>query len=42
MTLKGLDHYTILVADPTATRDFYVDVLGWAEGPRPPFDFSGH
>ena len=42
MALKGLDHYTILAADPAATRDFYVDVLGLAEGPRPPFDFPGH
>lgn len=42
MTVKGLDHCTILAADLAAARDFYVDVLGLTEGARPPFDFPGH
>lgn len=39
-----LDHFNI--AAPWAlletVRDFYVDVLGFEEGPRPPFDRRGY
>jgi catechol 2,3-dioxygenase-like lactoylglutathione lyase family enzyme len=42
MALEALEHYTIRCADLTATRDFYRDVLGLADGPRPDFNFSGH
>lgn len=42
MALEALDHYTIQCADMTATRDFYRDVLGLAEGLRPALAFAGH
>ncbi|RAK52867.1 VOC family protein [Phenylobacterium deserti] len=42
MTIRTVDHVNIATQDLTATRDFFVDVLGMAEGPRPPFDFRGY
>lgn len=42
MPLDWLDHYTIRAQDLQTTRDFYVRVLGLAEGHRPQFDFPGH
>jgi catechol 2,3-dioxygenase-like lactoylglutathione lyase family enzyme len=42
MTLEALDHYTIQCADMAATRDFYCEVLGLREGPRPQLAFAGH
>jgi len=42
MPLEALEHYTIQCADLTGTRDFYRDVLGLVDGPRPNFGFSGH
>ena len=42
MALEALEHYTIQCADLTGTRDFYRDVLGLVDGPRPNFGFSGH
>lgn len=44
VTLAGLDHYTVNggVEDIDGLRDFYRDVLGLAEGPRPDFDFPGY
>ena len=42
MALEGLEHYTISCADLSGTRDFYRDVLGLAEGYRPPLGFAGH
>lgn len=42
MALDRLDHYTIRTAKLRETRDFYVEVLGLAEGARPAFDFPGH
>lgn len=42
MALEALDHYTIQCADLAATRDFYCDVLGLEDGPRPDFGFAGH
>lgn len=42
MTVKGLDHCTILATDLGATRDFYVDVLGLTDGERPPLASPGH
>ena len=44
MTLERLDHYTIRLRpdDLAATRRFYVEVLGLAEGDRPAFSFPGH
>ncbi|WP_047336781.1 VOC family protein [Pseudomonas protegens] len=36
-----MDHFTIVSDQLQATRDFYVDVLGLVEGPRPPFSVPG-
>ena len=40
--LTNFDHFTIRTDDLSATRDFYVDVLGFVDGYRPPFDFPGN
>ncbi|MEQ9641509.1 MAG: VOC family protein [Alphaproteobacteria bacterium] len=37
--LNGFDHFLIQAADLTATRDWYVEVLGFVEGPHPEFGF---
>ncbi len=42
MPLDLLAHVNIRTTKLAATRDFYVDVLGMADGKRPPFDFPGH
>ncbi len=42
MALTGMEHYLVLTADLTATRDFYQDALGMAEGFRPPLGFPGY
>ena len=42
MALDRLDHYSIRTTDLDTTRNFYVEVLGLAEGYRPSFDFPGH
>jgi len=42
MPLDALQHVNIRCADARASRDFYVDVIGLAEGYRPPFNFPGH
>ncbi len=39
MPLSHIEHYLILTEDLEATRDWYVDVLGLAVGPTPPFPF---
>ena len=44
MTTRKVHHFT-LRCDPqklASLRDFYRDVLGLREGPRPQFDFPGH
>ncbi len=41
MPINTLDHYSIRTADLTATRNFYVDVMGFEVGPRPDFPFPG-
>lgn len=37
-----LDHLLIVADDMVAMRDFFVDVIGLTDGPRPPFLFPGH
>jgi len=39
--VTGLDHINIRTADLAATTALFVDVLGLAEGWRPPFPFPG-
>jgi catechol 2,3-dioxygenase-like lactoylglutathione lyase family enzyme len=44
MPALALNHYNIRAGQPLIgrVREFYVDVIGLAEGWRPPFDFPGH
>jgi catechol 2,3-dioxygenase-like lactoylglutathione lyase family enzyme len=37
----SLNHFSIRTLDLTKTRHFYTDVLGFVDGPRPPFPFPG-
>ena len=39
MPLDHLEHFLIQTADLQATRDWYVNVLGFREGPHPDFKF---
>lgn len=39
MPLSHLEHFLIQTTDIKATRDWYVDVLGFREGPHPDFKF---
>jgi catechol 2,3-dioxygenase-like lactoylglutathione lyase family enzyme len=39
MPLKHLEHFLIQCADVAATRDWYVNTLGFEEGPPPDFKF---
>lgn len=40
--IRSLDHVNIASADMKAMRDFFVEVLGFEDGPRPQFGFAGH
>ena len=42
MPLTNLEHYLVRAKDMEATKDFYVDALGFRVGHRPPFDFAGY
>lgn len=39
MPLSHLEHYLIMARDMAATRDWYIDALGFTEGPHPDFRF---
>ncbi len=39
MPLSHLEHFLIQTADLAATRDWYVQTLGFREGPHPDFKF---
>jgi catechol 2,3-dioxygenase-like lactoylglutathione lyase family enzyme len=41
MSVGLLDHYNVSTRNLTGTVRFYEDVLGFVNGPRPPFDFPG-
>jgi catechol 2,3-dioxygenase-like lactoylglutathione lyase family enzyme len=41
MSIRAMNHFTVLARDLAASKAFYIDLLGLAEGPRPPFDFPG-
>lgn len=41
MPITGMSHFTVLTEDLEATRHFYCDLLGLAEGERPAFGFPG-
>jgi catechol 2,3-dioxygenase-like lactoylglutathione lyase family enzyme len=42
MPLNQLNHVTVRTDDLEGTRDFYQDVLGLKDGPRPPLAFPGY
>lgn len=44
VVLTQLDHFTVDggMQDIDRLRDFYRDILGMHDGPRPPFDFPGY
>jgi catechol 2,3-dioxygenase-like lactoylglutathione lyase family enzyme len=42
MTVQALEHVTIRCANLKRTRDFYVEMIGLAEGDRPAFPFRGY
>lgn len=42
MPLTKMEHFLVLTADMEKTRDFYCNVLGMREGPRPPLGFPGY
>jgi catechol 2,3-dioxygenase-like lactoylglutathione lyase family enzyme len=41
MSVGVLDHYNVLTRKLDETVHFYEDVLGFSNGPRPPFNFPG-
>ena len=41
MAIAGLNHFTILTDDVPRTVQFYGDLLGLTDGPRPPLSFPG-
>jgi catechol 2,3-dioxygenase-like lactoylglutathione lyase family enzyme len=41
MPLDRLDHYFVYASDLGRSREFYADVLGLEQGPRPDFKFPG-
>jgi catechol 2,3-dioxygenase-like lactoylglutathione lyase family enzyme len=41
MAIQTLAHYSVRTTRLEASRHFYVDVLGFRQGFRPPFDFPG-
>jgi len=41
MPTTGLNHFTVLTDDVPGTVQFYGDLLGLTDGPRPPLGFPG-
>src|SRR2546426_12820621 len=41
MAIQGMNHFNVLTDKLAATRSFYIGVLGFTEGPRPPLGFGG-
>lgn len=41
MTIRAMNHFTVLAEDLAATQSFYCDLLGLTVGPRPPLSFPG-
>lgn len=39
--ISRMDHFTIVTDQLDKTRQFYVEILGLTEGPRPPFPVPG-
>lgn len=41
MPINKLAHFSVRTTDIEASKRFYIDVLGFTEGFRPPFEFPG-
>lgn len=41
LPIVGMNHFTVLAKDLEATKDFYLGILGLAEGYRPNLGFPG-
>ncbi len=41
MSVRAVNHFTVLTDDLPATLDFYAEHLALVPGPRPPFRFPG-
>lgn len=41
MTIAGMNHFTVLSSDLERSKAFYINILGFTEGYRPPFAFPG-
>jgi len=41
MAIHGMNHFNVLTDRLEESRAFYVGVLGFSEGPRPPLSFGG-
>jgi catechol 2,3-dioxygenase-like lactoylglutathione lyase family enzyme len=41
MSIRSMNHFTVLARDLAATKAFYIGLLGLKDGPRPPFEFPG-
>ena len=39
--IVGMNHFTVIAADPQRTMDFYTGVIGLREGHRPDLGFPG-
>jgi len=42
MAIEGFDHFTMRTPDFEQVKDFFVEVIGLAVGPRPPFRVPGY
>jgi catechol 2,3-dioxygenase-like lactoylglutathione lyase family enzyme len=42
LTISTIDHVNIATQDLAKTREFFVDALGFEDGPRPAFGTPGH
>ena len=41
-TIESLDHFFVYSSDLRSTHQFYTEILGLEDGPRPKFEFPGH
>ncbi len=41
MSIQGMNHFSVLARDLEATKAFYIGLFGFADGPRPRYDFPG-
>jgi catechol 2,3-dioxygenase-like lactoylglutathione lyase family enzyme len=41
MSIQAMNHFTVLARELDATKAFYIDLLGFTDGPRPPLNFPG-